>query len=231
MVGSIPHLLAYAAIGIAIATVVIQASQLIFSSIVGAVWLKERISVSKFVALALLIVAVALLGFSDTNGGQIAGKDMRLGLGIFLSALTALGYAGQLSIMRRVIRDEEPDGREKSEAERVPTSFVMVAVVGVGVVDCGALLTLQEGFRVWIEPPAACWKIVLTAGVANMLGFFFQIEGLRRLYVLKQTLVATAQTATLCLLGIFLFGEPFGWTTGLGIALVIAGVVVSGFSK
>lgn len=231
VVGSIPHLMAYAFIGLALATPLIQAAQLIFSSIVGALWLKERVTPSKIVALVLLIVAVFLLSGSG-NEGAIAGKEMRLGLGVLCTISTAIGYCGQLSIMRRVTREpSEEDLKKNPNYQKTPTSLVMVSVTGVGVVVCGVLLTCQQGFGAWLEPEPACWKYVLTAGVANMFGFFFQIESIRRLFVLKQALVATAQTATLCLLGVTMFGEAFGLVTAVGLALVLAGVVISGFSK
>lgn len=237
-IGSIQHLNAYAFIGLALASPLIQASQLIFSSIVGSVWLKERVSRSKFVALCLLIVAVFLLSQSGESG-EIAGRQIRLGLGIFCTLCTALGYCGQLSLMRRVLRSEAPDNANKNETKaltaedfaRTPTSLVMVTITGVGVVVCGILFTMQQGFHAWIEPSAECWKYVITAGFANMFGFFCQIESIRRLYVLKQALVATMQTATLCLLGVVMFGEPFGFITGVGLALVLAGVFISGMSK
>lgn len=237
-VGSIQHLNAYAFIGLALATPLIQASQLILSSVVGAVFLKESVSRSKFVALCLLIVAVFLLSQSGSSG-EIAGKQMRLGLGIVCTVVTALGYCGQLSFMRSVLRTETPGDVQKKETQaltkedyvRTPTTLVMVTVTGVGVVVCGLLFTLQQGFHAWLEPSAESWRYVITAGFANMFGFFCQIESLRRLYVLKQTLVATMQTATLCLLGVVMFGEAFGLVTGIGLALVLAGVVISGMSK
>ncbi len=231
IVGSIPHLWAYAAIGLALATPLVQAAQLIFSSIVGAVWLKERVTKSKIVALVLLVVAVFLLG-GNGSGDPIAGKEMKLGLGLFFCMCTAIGYCGQLSIMRRVLRDDlDEEAAKRPDYVRTPTTLVMVTVTGVGVVVCGILLTAQKGPGVWLEPPIECWRIVVTAGIANMFGFFLQIESLRRLYVLKQALVASAQTAALCLVGIALFGETFGILTALGVALVLAGVIVSGFSK
>lgn len=231
IVGSIPHLWAYAAIGLALATPLILAAQLISSSVVGAVWLKERVTKSKVVALILLVVAVFLLGGNDP-GEAIAGKETRLGLGLFFCLCTSIGYSGQLAIMRRVLRDDQDEEKTKNpDWIRTPTTLVMVTVTGVGVVVCGILLTVQEGPGVWLEPPIECWRIVVTAGIANMIGFYLQIESLRRLYVLKQTLIASAQAAALCLVGVTLFGEPFGILTGVGVALVLAGVIVSGFSK
>lgn len=226
--GAIPHLWAYAVIGLTLATPLVQAAQLIFSSIIGAVWLKERVTRSKIVALVLLIIAVFLLSGVGSDD-MIAGKEIRLGLGVLLTMCTALGYCGQLSIMRCVLREE--DNQKKSDRVRTPTTLVMVAVTGAGVVVCGIVLTAQKGVGVWLEPPVECWKFAITAGLVNMAAFALQIESLRRLYILKQALIATAQTAALCLVGVFVFGEAFGILTALGIALVLAGVIVSSFSK
>ena len=238
VVGSRPHLFAYACIGLALASPLIQAAQLIFSSIVGSVWLHERVTKSKLVALGLLIVAVWLLSQTGDGSGSIAGSEMKLGIGIFWTLCTAIGYCGQLSIMRRVMRLETPEEAEsrKSEGKEstkapCPTSLAMVTITGVGVIACGLIFTFQHGVHAWVEPPAECWRYVLTAGIANTSGFFCQIESIKRLYVLKQALIATAQTATLCLFGVFLFGEPFDLNAALGVGLVMAGVIVSALSK
>lgn len=237
--GARPHLIAYSAIGLALATPLIQAAQLIVSSVVGSVWLKERVTKSKIFAMILLVVAVSLLGMKG-DSDEVAGKIMRPGLGVACAFCTAIGYSVELAIMRRYLRSEEPDERAKSAGDasaplpapiRTPTSLVMVVITGMGVLTCGGLLTATKGPSVWLVHDPTCWGYALGAGVANMCGFFFQVEGLRHLYVLKLTLIAAIQTAALCLLGLVLFGEPFNWTTILGMLLVLAGVFVSSLSK
>ncbi len=64
-----------------------------------------------------------------------------------------------------------------------------------------------------------------------MVGFYFQIESLRRLYLLKQTMIANAQTVLLAIFGFVFFHETFNLATCVGIALVVVGVAVAGFSK
>ena len=234
LIGARPHLWAYAAIGLTLTTPLVQASQLIMSSVIGAVWLKERVTLVKALALVILIVAVFLLSLGSANlEGEIAGSEMRLGFGAVCVVLTALGYSTQLSLMRRVLRKRTPDGAETSTegGAFAATTMVMITVCGVGAILFSSIFTMQHGCAAWLEPPAQCWRIVLIAGVANMIGFVFQIESLRRLFVLKQTMIANAQTIALALLGIFCFHEPFTQTIGIGIALVAAGVALAGLAK
>ena len=233
--GARAHLATYAMIGLALATPAVQALQLILSSLIGAFWLKERVTTARFVALALLLGATALLcgGSLAFQTEEIAGVPMRWGLGFVLAFCTALGYALQLAMMRRVLRDKAPDVAETSVSDRdyAPTSLAMLTVCGVGVLVFGGFLTAERGLSGWTEAPWKCWLIVIGAGVLNMLGFVFQIESLRRLFVLKQTLIASAQTVVLTLVGVFCFNESMSLTTGIGVALVAAGAIVAGISK
>ena len=235
ILGARPHLAAYAFLGLALVAPILQAGQLILASIIGATWLKERVTVSKIIALVTLVAAVFLLSQNNGEANKIAGQDMKIGLGLLCALCTSFGYCMQVSIMRRVIRIDEPaeEGKAvtKNNAERVPASYIMLVVTGVGVVACGLIFTCQHGFSAWTEPPAPCWIYVLIAGVFNAIGFYFQIESLRRLYLLKQSLVATAQTGALCLAGIFFFHESFGVMAVVGLILLAAGVFISTLSK
>lgn len=230
-IGARNHLLAYAAIGLALATPLIQALQLIMSSIFGAVWLKERVTRTKLVALVLLIVAVWLLSGGNVSlDAQVAGRPIRLGLGLLLVTLTAFGYSSQLLMMRRVLRQPKTPDSEPGTLNAnlyAPTTLAMVTVTGVGVLVCGGCLTVERGVDAWLAPPPICWLFALIAGFANMIGFYFQIESLRRLFVLKQTMIANVQTIALTLLGIVLYHEAFTWTIGLGVILVGAGVTLA----
>jgi len=232
LLGAIPHLQAYALLGLALTTALLQAIQLIFSSVVGAVWLKERVSRSKVVSMILMIVAVWLLScFSGSKDANVSTSGVKIGLGLLCVVSTAIGYCGELSIMRNVLRSQSPDETKDVKRVRTPTTLTMVMITGVGALFCGTWHTATQGVGAWIPPEPICWVYVLAAGVANMIGFFFQIEGLRRVYLLKSTLLATAQTATLCLIGVVAFGEPFSWAIGLGLTLVVAGVALAGASK
>ncbi|MCF0202286.1 MAG: hypothetical protein HUK08_02880 [Bacteroidaceae bacterium] len=248
------HLFAYAALGLALTTPLLQAVQMIMTSLVGAVWLKERVTKVKIATLALLIFAVWLLsGGSSTLEATIAGKELRLGFGLFCVVLASLGYTWELSILRRLLRVAKTTRQEEEAAgiknEFLPTSLGMIAVTGVGAIICGAALAMQNGLTgldailsgmkvvaedgsvTWTAPPTTCWILVLIAGVANMTGFYFQIEGLRRLFVLKQTMLANAQAIALTLTGFVFYHETCTWTIGLGVVLVAVGVAVAGLDR
>ena len=235
ILGARNHLAAYAALGLALATPLVQAAQLLMSSFFSAVFLKERVTKTRALALAILVVAVWTLSMGHGSiEEQIAGKPLRLGAGLLFVTLTALGYSSQLSIMRGFLRgDDASDSAsgDQKASQFALTSLSMVGVTGVGLLVCGAVFTYQQGFAAWLSPPPICWKLVWLAGVCNMIGFYFQIESLRRLFVLKQTLVANAQTLLLAILGLVWFHESFTWTVGLGLVLVLVGVWLAGAEK
>lgn len=229
--GARPHLIAYSAIGIALATPLIQAIQLIGTTAFGAIWLREKVSKIKIASIIVSIAAVWLLSASQNDGGgQIAGQSMRIGLGLLCVVCVGLGYSTQLSLMRKVLRLRDESGAE-ANAVRTPTSLAMVAVTGVGFVVCAAFLTAERGVGAFFEPAPICWAFALTSGVANMTGFYFQIESLRRLYASKASLVAASQTLVLSILGIVFFAEPLNAAVVCGLILVALGVALAGFSK
>ena len=235
ILGARNHLAAYAALGLALATPLIQAAQLLTSSVFGAVFLKERVTRTRALALGLLVVAVwALSGGASGLETEIAGKPIRLVAGLVFVTLTALGYSSQLSIMRGFLRHdvgEDSTSGSKGASLSAPTSLTMVGVTGVGLLVCGSVLTVERGLEGWLSPPPICWALVLTSGVCNMIGFYFQIESLRRLFVLKQTIVANVQTLLLTLLGIFAYREPLTWTVAVGLVLVLVAVWLAGAEK
>ena len=59
----------------------------------------------------------------------------------------------------------------------------------------------------------------------------FPDRDLRRLFVLKQTIVANAQTLLLTLLGIFAYREPLTWIVAVGLVLVFGAVWLAGAEK
>ncbi len=229
-VGARPHFWSYAAIGLALSTPLVQALQLIGTSAIGAFWLKEKVTKTKAAAILALILAVSLLGASQAGGaGEIAGRQMRIGFGLFCVFCAALGYSTQMTMMRKALRDRTLDG--KPDAVRTPTTLAMVSVTGVGAAVFATCLALDRGLGAFVAPPAACWGLALGAGVANMIGFYFQIEGVRRIYASKSTLVAASQTLVLSVLGIAFFGEPLNAAVVAGLTLVAVGVALAGFSK
>ncbi|MBR5626589.1 MAG: hypothetical protein IKW74_03080, partial [Thermoguttaceae bacterium] len=117
VVGARPHLMAYAAIGIALTTPLIQAIQLTGTSVIGAVYLKEKVSKTKAVTILLLIAAICLLSLSGLGDsvGKIAGQPMRIWFGLLCVISTGIGYSSQLLLMRTVLRKS----RENNGASHV----------------------------------------------------------------------------------------------------------------
>lgn len=230
-VGARPHFWSYAAIGLALSTPLIQALQLIGTSAIGAFWLKEKVTKTKAAAIVALILAVSLLGLSQAGDGtgEVAGRQMRIGFGLFCVFCAALGYSTQMTMMRKALRNRALDG--KPDAARTPTTLAMVSVTGVGALVFATCLTLDRGVAAFFEPPVALWLPAIGAGIANMIGFYFQIEGVRRLYASKSTLVAASQTLVLSAFGIAFFDEPLNAAVVGGLILVAVGVGLAGFSK
>lgn len=78
------------------------------------------------------------------------------------------------------------------------------------------------------EPVAALsnWPFWLGLGLYGA-AFLFYAAALARLPLnVAHPILTTGAVATVALFSVFVFREPFYWTTGAGIALVIAGAVL-----
>jgi drug/metabolite transporter (DMT)-like permease len=75
--------------------------------------------------------------------------------------------------------------------------------------------------------PDGAWRYVLISGVANMTGFFFQIQGLRMTSAVQASLIAVSQMVLMSLIGYLFFGEMVNTLVMMGLGLTIYGVLMS----
>lgn len=89
-------------------------------------------------------------------------------------------------------------------------------------------ITPPRSFPSWRDPWGALWNWPLWLGVAfYAIAFLLYAAALARLPLnVAHPILTSGAVASVALLSVVLFREPFYWTTGAGIALVIAGVVL-----
>lgn len=109
-----------------------------------------------------------------------------------------------------------------------PVTLMMSIVLGVGAGVFGCFLYAKYGlvgfYRV---PDQTVWFLVAISGCCNLIGFFFQIQGLRMTTAVQASLIAISQMLVLSLIGCCFFNEPINLIVAAGLILTICGVFMS----
>jgi drug/metabolite transporter (DMT)-like permease len=108
-----------------------------------------------------------------------------------------------------------------------PVTLIMAIILLVGIFAFGGCLIEREGIAGLWDEPADCWHLVIATGLCNVIGFFFQVQGLRMTVAAQVSIVATGQFVFLALFGMFVFKEQSNAVIWLGVVLVVIGVLIS----
>lgn len=218
------NLWAYAMLGLVLAIPLIQIFTLLGTLLMGAAFLRERITPKKCLAVLVLIAALLLLSFSHTGMQPLLKRtDYNvLGWGILVTVIAGCGYTLFYVILRGVLK-KKPDEKE----EPVPLPLSMCLICFVGVVVAGICLLREEGAHAFLAPSRRCWLLALGSGCANCTAFFLQSLGLRYATASKVTLIAVVQIVCLTLIGAFFFKEPTNLFVWVGLTLTCAGILLA----
>ena len=257
LIGARLQVLGYAVIGLIIAVPLIQSSVLLGVAILGYHIFGDPLSRRRKTAIAILIAAVVILSIGKelTTSGQSHAKDT-VSTGVFLlvaagAIITGISYAVHIIILRYVIRQFWKDensawlsfqfyhwmGHDHAEKpgqrfySPFPVTLMMSIVLGVGIVIFGTFLYCKHGIAGFSNVPHVPWYLpwycILISGVANMTGFFFQIQGLRMTSAVQASLIAISQMLILSLIGYLFFHEAVNMLVMVGLGLTVYGVFMS----
>ena len=259
VVGARLQVLGFAVIGLIIAVPLIQSAMLLGIALLGRFVFGDSLSRRRKIAITILIVAAAILSIGkEMTAGQTPGNDAvrteAVGTGIFLliaigTIVAGVAYAVYMTMLRYVIRQHWADNNStwlsfkfrhwigydhvKQPGERFyspfPLTLAMALVLGVGVVFFGLLLYNKSGVAGFYNVPGVAWYCVVISGICNLVGFFFQVHGLRMTSAVQVSLISVSQMLLLSLIGYMCFGEvidKYGLVL-LGLGLTVYGVFMS----
>ena len=194
--------------GVAVGTLVTIGSGPVFAGALAALVLRDRPGRTWVLATGLCVGGLALLSFSGGEGGEVDP------LGILLALLSGLAYAGYTVAAKALIGRGHPSGEVMASAFALG-GLVLLPVLAVQPVG-------------WLGTPAglalALYLGVVTTTVAYVLfgrGLAVLPAGPVTTLVLAEPLVATA-------LGVGLLDERLAPVGVVGVAVVLAGLVVQG---
>ncbi len=203
----------HAAIGIVGAGLgtVLPSVQVVIVGLVAVVLLRERPRPGFWVALPIVLAALAGLGLTGRSvvpGGSVP-------LGVSLGAGVAFAYAGALLLLRRA-RAADPDGSGV-------LALLWLSVGGAAGSGAAAAVTGGVGPAGW---PADGWLVVLALS-SQVVGWLLLTTSMHRLPALATSVALLLQPTLAVVWGVVLLGEPIGPVqVGLA-ALLLGGVAIA----
>jgi len=174
----------------------------VFTPLLGAVFLRERITPLGWAAAAVSALGLYLL--SGTGGGL----DLR-GDGLVL--LCAVSFAAHILATSRAVETHD-------------AGALLAVQLGV----CGVVCLALAAVGGQLEPPegATVWSaLIVTSLVASALGFFVQTFAQRHAPPARTALILASEPAFAGLFGYLLADERLGAVSWLGALLILAAIV------
>ena len=247
LVGARLHMLGFAVLGLVIAVPLIQSSTMLGTAYLGRYFLGDPLSRRRKIAMGILIVAVILLSIGKE---MAASTETSFGIFLLVAAGTVVAggaYSIYVVILRYAARRfwgteddvwasfrfsqwvgyDFPKNPPQRLYSPMPVTLAMLIVLGVGILTFGSCLYWRQGLDGFTDVPPIAWKLVPITGLCNMIGFFFQIHGLRLTTAVQASLIAVSQIIVLSLIGMVFFDEPTNILVWIGLTLTAYGVVLS----
>jgi drug/metabolite transporter (DMT)-like permease len=189
-------------------------------AVLGRVWLGERVSIRSVAAIALLLVALVLLGLGAEAVGQsiAASKGAVSSPLLLVLAVAAAGLAGAVfALLSTVIRH--------SVLRNTTPAAVAFLVPLTAIFSLGPISVAQVGMSKMLGTPGEQLVLMAAAGMFNLIGFLALIYGLKRTTLVRANVLNASQVAMAALAGMALFHEPPNPWVLLGVGLTILGIV------
>lgn len=217
IIGNLFQFYAFHAAGLVVTVPVTLGANLITAAVQGRIILGERVATRSIVAIGVVLGAVILLSWSSS--AHVVAKHISLDRPEALLGAAAACIAGfvfaHLGIAVR-----------KAGACGTSTSMIVVVTTGLGVLSIGPWSLYHCGVEPLTEIPWDALAIVIVAGLLNMTAFASIVRGFQLTSLLHANVTGASQTAFAAIAGILVFAEPFRVATAIGVAAMIAGLLL-----
>ena len=178
----------------------------VMTAVIMLVFFRERLRWSVVSAILLSLAGVLLLYWGDT-GGTLSM------LGVVLVLVSALTYALYI-----IVVDKRP-----LQMSSFKINFFVLFCCAVGM----ALFALLSGQPLMLPPTPRAWLWVgWLAVVPAIMALVMMVYAAKYLGSTPTAILGALEPTTAVLIGIFLFGEPFGPRLLVGILLILAAVTL-----
>jgi len=172
----------------------------IFTSILGIFLLKEKVK-----GIQWLFFAVSFMGIL-----VIQGVDSRIGVTDLVIGICSTFFMGLAYNFIRVLKNSE-------HPLVIIFYFPLVTIPVVGTMS----------YFNWVMPIGIDWLILISIGILTQVAQFYMTKSYQAEAVAKVSIMNYTSIIYSLGFGFFLFGESYGLFTIFGMALVLAGVIMS----
>jgi drug/metabolite transporter (DMT)-like permease len=176
----------------------------IFTALFAAIFLKEKMQIKQWLYFGISFAGVAL----------IKGFDERISLTFMLIGICSAMFSGMAYTCIRQLKDTE-------HPVVVVLYFPLVAIPIMSVLS----------YLNWVTPQGTDWLYLLLMGLFTQIAQILMTKGIQSGVANKMISLKYVGTIYALAIGYLLFGESYGIMSLLGIAMVIAGVVLNLWKK
>lgn len=184
----------------------------VMTAVIMLLFFREPIRIPTVLSIVLSLVGVLLLYWSDADGGTLNPW------GVVLVLVSALTYALYI-----IVVDKSPLAMSSFKI-----NFYVLFCCAVGM----ALFALVSGQSLQLPPTGRAWLWVSwLAVVPAIMALVMMVYAAKYLGSTPTAILGALEPTTAVLIGIFVFGEPFGPRLLIGIILILAAVTIIVLSK
>ena len=233
LIGNIGTQWGYGVVGLAVMIPANTGFVLVATAILGAVLLHEGVSARNMAVLALLIVALIIMGYgiSRAASSQINGSRTVINSAMAQPPLAswriaaAIGVAGLCGTVYALLAI----ALRYCAGGKTTLSAAVVIITGTGVLTLAPMSLGQAGAPALLATPREHFALMLVAGACNLVAFMGLVRGLQLTTALHINMLNNAgQVSLAAVAGMLWFHEACNAWLILGVALMIAGIFAIG---
>jgi len=258
LIGAPLHVWGFEVVGLIITVPLVQSATLLGVAIMGYFIFGDSLSRRRKIAITILIVAMTILSIGRAMAADPQDESAEaVSAGFFLLVaagviVAGIAYAVYIVMMRYMIRQHWQDensawlsfqfhhwighNQQKQPGEKFyspfPITLALAIVLGIGMVIFGTMIYTKQGIEGFYNVHDWAWQVILISGTCNLVGFFFQLQGLRMTSAVQAALIAVSQMLVLSLVGFLFFDELSDVVLSnvlviIGLGLTACGVIMS----
>ena len=199
-----PLYYAFITTGIGISTLIFYALFIITSYVIGRLFLGERLTTAKLIALF-----VAFIGLAFTFGFSIAQFSL---VGLGLAALNGIASGGEVSASKKLTK----------KYSSLFVSYVCWSVIFLTHLP----LSILFGETQWVPTNNAAWAAMLVYAIAGLLGVWLAVEGFKKVDASIGSLVGLLEIIFGVICGILFFNEELRVPVIIGGGMILAAAML-----
>jgi drug/metabolite transporter (DMT)-like permease len=221
LIGNIGSFWALGIIGLTVGIPVVVGVTITSATLLGRIFLGERVAPRSVLALTILLVSIVLLnlGAGDANHAIAAHAPILAGPIWVVSAILVTCAAGLvfglLSLSIRV-----------AVTNRITPEAAVTVIAILGPLSLAPVAICRSGFQHCLTMSGHDFGLTLVNGLFNTAAFLCLSKGLQRTTIAHANVVNASQIAMATVAGVLLFAEPLGGALIAGVLLTILGVVL-----